>query len=408
MKIGIINNAANYLKFNVNLGNYLKEFGNEVVFLNCDKYIKSQLKKYQHQTVDYPQSEEKTNLPYHESSAIVRYYKRLYNLKSTHKLIDNLNQEYQRAFSYLRKTHFDYILILNGSFSVETEACKTLGIKCFFFEHGYFPKCIQMDGNGVNIDASFSQLGLKSFLNFNYPSSDFNLKPDFKIIEIPQSKILRYITRLSDKRYNENILSFFRKKINNEKAAKRFKQFEIENLDLEKFKPFIFFPLQVNSDTQIILNSPYNSMYEAIEDVLPALKSTGYKIIIKEHPLEVEPVDYSSFTNGEQVILTRKASLDELILHSEFVVNINSSVGLQSIAKNKKVLVLGDSFYNNAPSALNYQTISKDLKEEMKSVRVDEDLILKYIHHFKGKIFIPGHFYTPDVPFLERIRNRLV
>ena len=45
MKIAIINNAANYLQFNINLGNYLTEFGNDVLFLNCDKYIKSQLKK---------------------------------------------------------------------------------------------------------------------------------------------------------------------------------------------------------------------------------------------------------------------------------------------------------------------------------------------------------------------------
>ena len=51
-------------------------------------------------------------------------------------------------------------------------------------------------------------------------------------------------------------------------------------------------------------------MYEAIEKVLPILKSTGYKIIIKEHPLEVEPVDYSSFIDGEQVLLTRKANLE--------------------------------------------------------------------------------------------------
>ena len=150
-------------------------------------------------------------------------------------------------------------------------------------------------------------------------------------------------------------------------------------------------------------------MYEAIQKVLPILKATGYKIIIKEHPLEVEPVNYSSFIDNEQIILTRKANLDELVKQSKFVVNINSSVGFQAVSKNKKVLTLGECFYNNAPSVLTLKSIKhNNLKVAMEKLRIDKEEISKYISCFNDNIFIKGHFYKPDVNFLEGIRNRLV
>lgn len=409
MKIGIINNAANYLQFNINLANYLKEFNNIVVFLNCDKYIKTELRKYKFETVDYHSSDVTTPAPYDESSGIVKYFMRLYNLSDDKKLIQKLNREYQNAYSYLKNNHFDYILILNGAFNVETDVCKKLGIKCFFFEHGYFSNCIQMDSQGVNVDASFSKLDISSFLNFSYKTNKFAPLSDFEIQEIPQLKLKRYIIRLSDKRYNQNIFKYIQKKINEVKAVRRFSKFRHENFNLEELKPFIFFPLQVNSDTQIILNSTYSSMYEAIQKVLPILKATGYKIIIKEHPLEVEPVNYSSFIDNEQIILTRKANLDELVKQSKFVVNINSSVGFQAVSKNKKVLTLGECFYNNAPSVLTLKSIKhNNLKVAMEKLRIDKEEISKYISCFNDNIFIKGHFYKPDVNFLEGIRNRLV
>lgn len=407
MKIGIINNAANYLNFNINFGRYLNRHNYDVQFLNCDKYIKNQLTKYNLKVVDYTRTNRQIEKPYSENSTIVKYYKRLLNLSNTGKLINNLNLEYQNAYNYLESSNFDYVLILNGTFHVETKACRNLGIKCFFFEHGYFPNSIQMDPNGVNSDASFSKLTLREFLNFRYPTSTFNPLIDFKLIKTPQSKIVRYLTRLSDSKYNKNMINFFLKKINQETADKRFREFPEEILDFDHLKPYIFFPLQVNSDTQIILNSPYKSMYEAIEKVLSVLKSTGYNIVIKEHPLEVEPVDYSKFIDKKQVFLTRKANLEQLIEHSEFVVNINSSVGLQSIAKYKKVLLLGSSFYSNSPGSINLTAAHPTLKGSIDSINVDKKEIDRYIDHFRTNIFIKGHFYKPDVAFFERIRNRM-
>ena len=54
-------------------------------------------------------------------------------------------------------------------------------------------------------------------------------------------KIERYLIRLTDKKYNRNITNYIQKKINDNKATKRFKEFQNEELDFNELKPFIFF-----------------------------------------------------------------------------------------------------------------------------------------------------------------------
>jgi len=44
----------------------------------------------------------------------------------------------------------------------------------------------------------------------------------------------------------------------------------------------------------------------------------------------------------------------------------------------------------------------------MQKIYIDKEKTDSYINHFKEDIFIKGHFYSPDVDFFERIRNRLV
>lgn len=408
MKIAILNNAANYLDFNINLAKYLELFNNHVVFLNTDKFIKRQLVKNNLRVENYPKIDSFETY-YNKDFDIIQYYKRIYNINNTEKLIIHKNKEYSICKNYFQQHNFDYVLILNGSFNVETDVCRDFGIKCFFFEHGYFPNTIQMDRKGVNCNAEFAKLNLKNFLSFEYKSNKYEVKKEFNLKKVKYNIWERYFLRILDTQYNTFLSKFIKRKHNISVATKRFKNYNIDNLDPEILNKFVFFPLQVNTDTQIILNSPFSSMYDAIETILPELKKTGLKIIIKEHPMEVEPVDYSRFIDNKQVFLVKKVDLDKFIKLSEFVVNINSSVGLQSIAKYKKVLTLGEAFYNNSPSTIVFKNIKgQNLLQVMDAKDINKHQIDKYINHFVENIFIKGHFYNPSVEFLEKIRNRLI
>nr|MDA3819383.1 hypothetical protein [Candidatus Delongbacteria bacterium] len=338
-----------------------------------------------------------------------RYYIRNYNQNDEEKLIREKNREYTSCKQTLQHAGYDMVLILNGLFNVETDVCREYGINTFFFEHGYFPNTIQMDHEGVNSDASFANLSFTDFLNFTYPASGFNPNTKFIVQKINHNENIRALYRMLDPRYNRFLINFINKKRNQDIAKKRFQRDDSEQLDLENIGKYVFFPLQVNSDTQVILNSPFRSMYEVVEFILPELVKAGYKVIIKEHPMEVEPVDYSPFAYNNNVFLTKKTDLNTLIRNSEFVVNINSSVGLQSIAKHKKVLLLGSAFYKHNPSCFavsDYKDIRKLLKD-ISSATVDKTSISAYIAHFKNHIFIQGHFYNTDINLLEAIRCRI-
>jgi len=265
-----------------------------------------------------------------------------------------------------------------------------------------------MDGEGVNCNTSFSKLELSDFMQFRYSQLNKEFDYNLKLLDISPSFFQRYFYRLLDFNFLQFFSSFLRRKRNLAKAKRKFEKIAIETINFKTFGKYIFFPLQVNSDTQIILNSKYSSMYEAIADVLPTLKKTGFKVILKEHPFEVEPVNYSQFVDNENVFLVAKTDIDKLIENSEFVVNINSSVGFQAIAKYKKVLILGNSFYDNSPLSLKFHENAKiDLLSQINNISEDKSLVNKYLDKFKNDIFIPGHFYSITVDMLERIRIRL-
>ena len=280
MKIAILNNAANYLYFNVNFAKYLERFEHDVIFLNTDIFIGRQLKKHNLKVEKYNKSADLIDY-YNDNSDIIKYFKRLYNLTDSNKLIQKKNKEYTASLAYFKKNSFDYVLILNGAFNVETDVCKNLGVKTFFFEHAYFPKAIQMDSMGVNSNTSFSNLTYDELLRFEYSENELKPQQGFIFTDIKYKIIERYFFRFFDSEYSSFITKFINKKQNLTKAKKRFGSFETETVELKEKEKYILFPLQVNSDTQIILNSKYSSMYEAIEDILPALRKTGLKIIIK-------------------------------------------------------------------------------------------------------------------------------
>ncbi len=408
MKIAFINNAANYLYFNVNFAKYLETFGHTAVFLNTDRFIGRQLRKHKLRVDTYPKVKEPIE-KYGDDSGIIRYLKQLYHLSDTRRLIELKNREYTEAYHYFKSNPFDCVILLNGAFNVETDVCRELNKKTFFFEHAYIPKAIQMDPMGVNSGSSFANLSYDALLNFHYPGAPFSPLQDFDFEEVKYKMLERYILRLTDSNYTTFLKKYIRRKRNLTTAQERFSSFKEERNILKEGEKYIFFPLQVNSDTQIVLNSPYESMYAAIDAVLPELKKTGYKIIIKEHPKEVEPVDYSRYEDNQQVFIVKKVDLEKCIEQAEFVVNINSSVGFQALAKYKKVLVLGESFYKNSPMTVYYPEVKgKDLLKVMAGIVIDQEKIDAYMQHFTEKIFLKGHFYAPDVEFFERIRNRLV
>lgn len=125
----------------------------------------------------------------------------------------------------------------------------------------------------------------------------------------------------------------------------------------KKHAPFFFFPLQLNSDSQIQLYSPYVRMHEAIADVLTSFAKHAppeTQLLIKNHPLDNGLIDYDAFVRAfstelgiaERVTFIDFGNTGQLVCRSRGVVLVNSTVGIMALEKGVPVYCLGHSIYN--------------------------------------------------------------
>jgi len=306
--------ASEFLEFFINLALYLKAHKFDVVFKSQDKYNESIIKKY--------------------GFKIVRRFEK-----------------------------GDTVLFWNEN--KQSEVCKILNLKMWFFENGLFDNTLQCDSKGMNYNISFSNLSYRDFLKYRYKET---LLPEieFKPIKIKHSLIKRLFLRINNKDYS--FLYAIKYNFRRKKKLKKGGALP-EN--------YVFWPLQVSSDTQIQEHSMYKSMYQALEYILPRIFSY---IVLKEHPAERENIDYSVFENNRIKIIN--SDLSDLIDKSQYVITINSSVGLQALERGKNVDVYGRAMYRNIPQ--------KD-----------------YTDHFR-ELFISGNWRQPTSVFLRKIAERIV
>ncbi|MDV5172134.1 hypothetical protein [Photobacterium rosenbergii] len=119
---------------------------------------------------------------------------------------------------------------------------------------------------------------------------------------------------------------------------------------------YIFFPLQVPCDVQIVMNSPYfDSILQMVKSVAQSIPD-GYKLVLREHPMNLGRYGssfYSYIESNDKIILDNSNNIWELVKASELVVVNNSTVGIESLKYNTEVLVLGDAFYHKAVHVFN-------------------------------------------------------
>lgn len=114
---------------------------------------------------------------------------------------------------------------------------------------------------------------------------------------------------------------------------------------------FIFFPLQVPCDVQIVMNSPH---FDSIDDMVRELAKSlpnDYKLVIREHPMNLGRYGsefYSYINSNDKIILDNSNNIWDLVQSSNLVVVNNSTVGIESLKYDTEVLVLGDAFYHKS------------------------------------------------------------
>lgn len=126
--------------------------------------------------------------------------------------------------------------------------------------------------------------------------------------------------------------------------------------DRVKDRPFFTLPLQLNSDYQIRVHSPFGDMVAALRFVVKSFARNAPEavcLVVKRHPLDPGLVPWERLTRRlaarygveDRVYYLADWDIAEVIGKSIGVVTVNSTVGTLALNKSRPVVVLGHAVY---------------------------------------------------------------
>jgi len=307
-------------------------------------------------------------------------------------LIKGAKRTFSYFYHYIEDNKIDMVCIWNGNSSERAavmEAAKALGVKTIYFENGLLPNTTTADPEGVNYSGILARKKSLFFKNTSMDSA--KLESLFKEQLIPRAQKLKW---------HQNV--------NPAKPALT------EVVDLTK--PYVFVPFQVHDDTQIIIHSPYlRDMAELTTWVDKAVglhnetSTEKLRIIIKEHPSDSGRTNYSSLKKQyPEITFLQAYSTATLIENAKAVITINSSVGIESLLKHKKVITLGNSGYSIDGIVTKVSSID-ELARALSALDspVDEELINHFLYYIRYIYSVEGSWRTPSEAHLLSVKHRV-
>lgn len=272
---------------------------------------------------------------------------------------------YRATYSLLEKKvdkkNIYAMFIWNGS-TIDQKAAsffaQKYNIKTLYFEIANIPGKIFIDKRGTNAQSEIYS-NIKILDEYVFDESIYEkwksiyLKNKLKSHVIPQKRSVRsdiqirflidllgsiFITRIG---FNKNFMIYkIKQLINNVMYPLKYDSYDYKN------KKYIFFPLQVSYDSQIVLNSSID-LLEAFKMVLDYAKKNNYDLVVKPHPQECNYsalVEFFKYKN-EFILLNDNTFL--LMKYAEEIWTINSTVGLEALIMGKKIKILGNALYKD-------------------------------------------------------------
>lgn len=256
-------------------------------------------------------------------------------------------------------------LVFNGSKYPEivlAQEARKRALPRLFIENGHLPGTFQMDPCGINADACLPR----------DPAFYRSIAPRYGEAELPREV--------------------------GERAAK------LRHGDSAKLpERFIFVPFQVPSDVQVLRHSPWIRDMEHFHTELVAAADRNPQVtfVIKEHPSWKRPIA-GKVPAHSRVIFANAARTPELIRRAEAIVTINSTVGLEALVMNRKVIVLGEAIYH-LPGLVLEAEDAPSLDAALASLEgfsPDPELRRGFLGYLANEFLVPGSWreWHPDFP----------
>ncbi|WP_444931469.1 hypothetical protein ACJJIF_06740 [Microbulbifer sp. SSSA002] len=141
---------------------------------------------------------------------------------------------------------------------------------------------------------------------------------------------------------------------------------------------YIFVPLQLETDTNITMFSPFKTMAKFIEWVINNTDEKQ-KIIIRPHPIHPVIPELETKNIPGRVTFDSETPICKLLAECSAVIGINSTVLLESLIYNKPTYALGNGLFDSS-MAIPKQKIDTPLKlSGSKSSKHESDALLYFL-----------------------------
>ena len=166
---------------------------------------------------------------------------------------------------------------------------------------------------------------------------------------------------------------------------------------------YFLFPLQLDSDAQIRLHSPFAGIADALRLVIGSFAAhapADVRLVVKEHPLDNGVRDWQQVTSdmaalfgvADRVDYLAWGDIEAVTRKSQGVVTINSTSGTFALAAGLPVVALGHAVYDIAD--ITYQDGLDAFWRN--PVAPDEATFAAFRRVLIDRCLIPGGFFSPE------------
>ena len=291
------------------------------------------------------------------------------------------------------------------------EIANHAGIRFFVFEEGYLrPNFITLEENGVNGHSSIPRV-VEHYRKEERPTKPSDKAVGASFYHAAIYAMLYYITSTLGKSHFQYYQHHRPLKVLSEgsiwlkslwlKLKFRFTERASARDLFDASAPAYFLViLQVHSDMQVKVHSPYPSVESFIEEMIISFANNspkGTKLVLKHHPFDRGYRNYNQLIielgkqHGiiDRLVYLHDWNLPKLLQQAHGVVTINSTVGLSSIHHGTPVITMGQAVYDIP--GLSFQG---ELKDFWNSVgKVDAELYQRFRAWLLRNNQLVGSFY---------------
>ena len=270
-------------------------------------------------------------------------------------------------------------------------AAKELGVVCLFFERGAFRfRTASLSTQGLNARFRLGEAKrcdrITGLAEAGLPARrpiEAGLRLRFVAFMVANALVCAMNPRrlpMLHKRYH--VFNYLRIAVSQFLAERHVVEDAPAPQRLPQDVPTVILPLQLQTDSQFVMHSPFKHNQELLDFVVPRVmaEAPGAQVLVKKHPMDVRSYRLPPGA------LWVEGSLARFYPSARVLVCLNSTVGFEAAWHGKVVLCFGESFYTDDPHIARVTTSDFSAQLKIAFTRHDDaaagnllkDAVLRY------------------------------